>query len=162
MAMSLQGFQALWLQFAVWEGAGMRTEFPPRRFRTGPALFMPLTTLTSIRGGAGALTKHHQSSFFVGQSVSRGAETFFPLDMAFPFLPRLQLQSQAAGPTGFPPADFWQISCHKAEGEQFLGTGSPQISLETSLQSPKGEVCAIPSPLQISAPWLGVFIASLR
>lgn len=73
----------------------MQTEFPLRRFPTRPTLFMPLKMLRSIQGDA-YKGSSEQLLFFVGQSVSWGAETFFPLDMAFPFLPRLGLQSQAA------------------------------------------------------------------
>lgn len=52
MATNLQGFQALWLQFAMWEGARMQTEFLLRCFPTRPTLFMPLKMLRSIQGDA--------------------------------------------------------------------------------------------------------------
>lgn len=57
--------------------------------------------------GLSLLKKHLSEQLSVGRTVSRGVETF-PVDM--PFLSSLQLQSKTAGLTGFPPANFRQIS----------------------------------------------------
>lgn len=57
--------------------------------------------------GLPLLKKHLSEQLSVGHSVSRGVETF-PVDM--PFLSRLQLQRKTAGLTGFPLANFRQIS----------------------------------------------------